>query len=106
MSSLAKTITEKIRLTVCAIDADAEVYIYGSRARGEATDESDWDIMVITHKDATPQLKQSIRHALYNIEWDNGCVISSIIHSREEWASPLMRLTPFYQNVTSQAVRI
>jgi uncharacterized protein len=106
MSPLDNKITDKIKATVMSLDPEAEVYIYGSRARGDALTESDWDVMVITPRHVTPQLKRSIRHALYEIEWDNECVISSIIHSREEWDNRLMRTTPFYRNVTRDAVRI
>jgi predicted nucleotidyltransferase len=106
MSPLDNKIKDKIKGTVMSLDSNAEVYIYGSRARGDASVESDWDVMVITSRPVTPQLKRSMRHALYEIEWDNECVISSIIHSRAEWDNHLMRTTPFYRNVTREAVRI
>src|SRR3990172_5603360 len=106
MSPLDNKIKDKIKETIMSLDPEAEVYIYGSRARGDASIESDWDVMVIMPRPVTPQLKRSIRHALYEIEWDNECVISSIIHSRDEWDNRLMRTTPFYRNVTREAVRI
>jgi predicted nucleotidyltransferase len=106
MSLLDDKIKEKIKQAIISLDPDAEAYIYGSRARGDASAESDWDVMVITPHTVTPQLKRSIRHALYEIEWDNGCVISSIVRSRREWDTTQMRMTPFYRNVTRDAVRI
>ena len=106
MSPLDNKIKDKIKETIMSLDPEAEVYIYGSRVRGDSSIESNWDVMVITPRPVTPQLKRSIRHALYEIEWDNECVISSIIHSREEWDNSLMRTTPFYRNVTREAVRI
>lgn len=99
-------ISEKIKTAVLSMEPEAQIYIYGSRARGDETGDSDWDVMIIMPRAVTPQLKHSIRHALYEIEWDNGCVISSIMQSREEWSSPRMRMTPFYQNVTRDSVRI
>ncbi len=105
-SRVEKKITGEIKKTVTAIEPEAEVYIYGSRARGTAGKESDWDVMVIIPRSVTPMLKRTIRHALYEIEWDNGCAISSIVHSRDEWSSDRMRMTPFYRNVTTEAVRI
>ena len=105
-SKLDKNISKKIKEAVLSMEPEAEIFIYGSRARGDETGESDWDVMVIIPRAVTPQSKQSIRHALYEVECDNGCVISSIIKSREEWSSPRMRMTPFYQNVTRDSVRI
>jgi predicted nucleotidyltransferase len=106
MPPLDNKIAGKIKEAVISFDPEAEVYIYGSRARGDASPESDWDVMVITPHTVTPQLKRSIRHALYEIEWEHGCVISSIIRSRGEWNTTRMRMTPFYRNVTRNAVRI
>ena len=106
MPHLDNQLTNRIKETVLSVVSDAEIFIYGSRVRGDAADDSDWDVMVITDRTVTDKLKKSIRHALYEIEWEHGCVISSIIHSREEWTSPRMRMTPFYQNVSGEAVRI
>ncbi|HNW27047.1 MAG TPA: nucleotidyltransferase domain-containing protein [Spirochaetota bacterium] len=106
MSPLENTIKEKIKNAVLSNISDAEIFIYGSRARGEASMESDWDVMVITPHAIAASLKNAIRHALYEVEWDYACVISSIIHSREEWDNPLMKMTPFHRNVTRDAIRL
>jgi len=106
MSPLENAINEKIKNAVLSYIPDAEIFIYGSRARGDASTESDWDIMVITTHAVTPLQKSAVRHALYEIEWDNACVISSIIRSREEWDNPLMKMTPFHRNVTRDAIRL
>jgi len=47
---------------------DAEVMLFGSRARREATSDSDFDVLVVTSLDLTPKqklpLKTNIRKAL------------------------------------------
>ena len=78
----------------------------GVGARGEETRESDWDILVLSQKTVTPLIKKTIRHALYDIEWKNGCVISSIIHETKEWESPRMKLTPLYRNIERDSVSL
>ncbi len=35
------------------VDSEAEVVLFGSRARGDFHDESDWDVLVLVNKEET-----------------------------------------------------
>ena len=63
-----REILELIKVTACKYLPDAEVLLFGSRARKDASLESDFDILVVTNVDLTPKqklpLKTSIRKAL------------------------------------------
>lgn len=50
------------------IDPHIEVVLYGSRARGDYGNESDWDILILPSINFTKPLKQKIRDAIFNIE--------------------------------------
>jgi uncharacterized protein len=106
MSPQERVIGAKIKETVLSFDSEAQVYLYGSRARGEETPESDWDVLILSQNTVTPLIKRTIRHALYDIEWENGCVISSIIHETKEWESPRMKLTPLYRNIERDSISL
>lgn len=43
-----KTMLELIKQNVHEVDATAQVWLYGSRVRGEAREDSDWDILVLS----------------------------------------------------------
>lgn len=43
-SEMLNRITSEIK----KIEPNAEVYLYGSRARGDFRNDSDWDVLVIT----------------------------------------------------------
>ena len=45
------TMTALIKQNVHEIDDTAEVWLYGSRVRGDAHEESDWDVLVLSSKD-------------------------------------------------------
>ena len=47
-----------------------------------------------------------IRHRLYEIEWESGEVISSIVRNREQWNSDLYQTMPFHQRVRQEGVRL
>ena len=59
MSPHEDRINEKIKEVVLSYISDAEIFIYGSRARGDASMESDWDVMVITPNVVEPLLKRA-----------------------------------------------
>jgi len=43
--------TDLIKRNVLEVEPSARVLLYGSRARGDAHEDSDWDILVLSSKD-------------------------------------------------------
>ena len=88
-----------IRSAVHTIEPGAEIILYGSRARGDAGPDSDWDLLILVDGLVDSARKSAIRHQLYEVEWTLGEVLTSTIYSRQDWNSPLYRAMPFHQNV-------
>jgi predicted nucleotidyltransferase len=44
--------------------SDAEVYLFGSRARGESSSVSDYDILVVSKTSYTPREKMTLRSSI------------------------------------------
>ena len=99
-------LTEKIKLAIAEVEPGAEVVLYGSRARGDETSGSDWDVLIITASRLARERRELLRRRLYEIECATGEVISAIISCREEWDRPVHRLTPFYRNVEQEGVHL
>jgi len=97
---------EQIRLAVNELEPDAEIVLYGSRSRGDALFESDWDILILVDGRLDDKRIDRVRHRLYEIEWESGEVISSIIRTRKEWNSGLYRSMPFHQRVQREGMRL
>ena len=97
---------EHVKQTVHDIEPDAEIILYGSRARDDAHAESDWDFLILLDGVVDDARTDSIRHRLYEIEWDCGEVLSSIVRSRQEWDTPLHQVTPFSKVVREQGILI
>lgn len=44
--------------------ADAEVYVFGSRARGDSSSVSDYDLLIVSKKSFTPREKITLRSTI------------------------------------------
>jgi len=95
-----------VKDTVWRFDKDAEVLLFGSRARGDAAPGSDWDLLVLLEKALTWEEREPILDGLYDLELEAGVVLVPIVMSKQDWASPGRRNTPFHQQVTREGVQV
>jgi len=56
---MSNTTLQSIKSVVCAFFPDAQVMLFGSRARGESIKGSDYDVLVITKGSFSPREKIS-----------------------------------------------
>lgn len=97
-----ETILQKIKILVQQREPLAKIYLYGSRARGTARSDSDWDLLILLNKDKiTNEIEQNITYPLYDLEFEIGEVISPMVYSEKEWESKY-RITPYYSNVMKE----
>ena len=94
-----------IRQKVNEIDNTSEVILYGSRARGDEHPDSDWDILILVSSKSDLDYERVFRHSMYDIELELGEAISISVYNKNEWESNYW-LTPLYQNVAKEGLRI
>ena len=81
------------------------MFVFGSKARGDATEESDIDIIVVTRSD-DKRLGKNIRYTGYDLEIEHGIVLSIQVYS-EKYLNHLRNIpTQFIQNVDREAIVI
>ena len=93
-----------VRAEIQNIDENAQVILFGSRARGDNRRDSDWDFLILMDREVTAALKDEIRERLYEIELETGEVISTIIHQKEEWEE--RTVTPIHQIIEEEGVEV
>jgi uncharacterized protein len=99
-------ILEKIKAAILKIEPSAEIILYGSRAREDFHDGSDWDFLIIVNGEVDDNRTDKIRHQLYEIEWETGDVLCSIVRSRTEWESQEYRVIPLYKNIKLEGISL
>ena len=99
-----REILELIKATVCKYLPDAEVLLFGSRARREATSDSDFDVLVITSLDLTPKqklpLKTNIRKDLLTV----GIRSDILIQSKKEVKKKRKLPGHIIRNILNEAI--
>ena len=88
------------------IDPAATVVLYGSRARGDAQPDSDYDLLILTDGDASVKSEDLFRQQIYGIELETGAMLSVFLFSNKDWQSPLYKAMPFHENVEKEGVMI
>ena len=85
---------------------DSEVYLYGSRARGNAKKISDWDLLVLLN---SPYLsfdfETKIMDSFYDLELETGEIISPLIYEKKDWFEK-HSITPLFENIENEGIRI
>ncbi len=98
-------VLSKIKSLVKEIDRDAEVILYGSRARGEEHQDSDWDILILVDSKTDLDYERVFRHRLYEIELDLDEAFSISVYNKDDWRSKYW-MTPLFQNIAREGLRI
>jgi uncharacterized protein len=103
---MKSVLLDKVKNAVKQIEPSAEIILYGSRAREDFREYSDWDFLVLVDGPVDTARTDRIRHILFEIELDSNQVLSSIVRSREEWNSPKYSVVPLHRNVEREGIRI
>ena len=103
MSSNAEILSQ-IKQAVLAVDANADVILFGSRARSQETKGSDWDILILLNQaSVSRKLEKEYRDELFDVELEIGEPISTFVFAKADWESR-HKITPLYQNIKKEGI--
>jgi predicted nucleotidyltransferase len=106
MTSKEKKIAGSIHDKIKEKDPDAEIILYGSRARGDNRNDSDWDILILIDKAKESRtIEKKYRDAMFELELEIEQPISTLIFSKSDWNSKYT-VTPFYENILREGVQL
>jgi predicted nucleotidyltransferase len=82
-----------------------DVRLFGSEARGEATSESDIDVLVVVQPDADRvQFEDRIIDIAFDVNLEFGIYISPRVVTAGILNDPVWRETPFIKNVARESI--
>ena len=105
MKTKTRNISQQIKRYVHSIDPNAQIFLYGSRARGDERIDSDWDILILTDSSMDLDMERKFRNKLYDLELETGEAFSVFIYSKSDWKQK-QSISPFYHNVIQEGIRI
>ena len=98
-------VLDLIRTTVRATEPDAQIILYGSRARGDAREDSDWDVIILLNKPPmTHQKRYEIACDLWDKGFDIGEEINARVYTKDQWDSAPPSL--FKYNVREEGIKL
>ena len=101
-SHIANLISSRIKQR----DPEAEVILFGSHARGQAKEESDWDILILIDSPKKDRsVEKKYRDVIFQLELELGEPISTFIYSKRDWEDKFV-FTPLYKNIKKEGVRL
>ena len=87
------------------IPQNARLMLYGSRARNDWREDSDWDLLLIIPKQQlTQEDYDNISYPFTELGWRIGQTINPVMYTQKEWEQ--YSYTPFYHNVLQDAITL
>jgi type I restriction enzyme M protein len=82
-----------------------EMILFGSKARGTATADSDLDLLVVI-REGDWRVKDAVATPGYELEIGTGVVSSIMVFTKEEWEKRRQEKAPFWQTVSRDGVEV
>lgn len=83
----------------------AQVILFGSQARGDAHENSDWDILILINEERVYNEDfDRVAFPLIELGWSLGIEVNPLIYTYNDWEK--RHFTPFYKNIAQEGIEI
>ena len=83
---------------------NADVVLFGSQARGQANQYSDYDLLVLVDSPADISIKEQLVSEIYPLELEAEKMISLVVYNKEQWNSPPYKTMPLHINIDLEGI--
>ena len=95
---------KEVKEAVKGVVPRAQVILYGSQARAEASMESDYDLLILLPHSVTQEVEETLNSLFYDLELKWNIVLSTLIYDLEAWNQPLYRALPLHQEIDREGI--
>jgi predicted nucleotidyltransferase len=106
LSETEKTALGEIKRRVSALYDVRQYILFGSKARGDATPDTDIDLLIITGRELEHGERHRISDILTDINLEYDTLYSSIAVDAETWNSKLYSFYPIHVNVEREGMLV
>ncbi len=83
----------------------SQVWLYGSRARGDFGTESDWDLLILVDKSSiTSSDEDDYSYPFVLMGWHHAAAVNPLLYTFSDWQE--RKASPFYDNVERDKIQI
>ena len=105
MKSTREEIFRSIKGVLLSVAPEGKIILFGSRARGEEQDNSDWDLLILLDKPFIESTDfERIAYPLCELGWEEGEQFSPKLYTINDWKK--RSFTPFYKNIEKEGIEL
>jgi predicted nucleotidyltransferase len=102
--SESRFIAALVKKQILLADPSATVTLFGSRARGDAENESDWDFLVLTQETDTESLSDKLRKImLREVELKHNVAVSLMVKNATLWQNDYA-VTNIFESIKEEGI--
>jgi uncharacterized protein len=106
MTTIEREVLDRFKALVSNSTRLHQMFVFGSRARGDADPDSDVDVVVILENSSSLESHNLVSACAWEAGFDQGMVIVPVVFSRDEWENGPERSSLLAQAVEREGIAV